>query len=117
MDQEFVKHELSVSNQTIVDWYNYCREVCMCILEKDSEPIGGKEFIVEIDESNFGKRKYHKGRHVERQWVFWFLVALKEYSKKCFFSTVEDRSKNTLLKLIQENIKAGTTVISDYWKT
>jgi len=27
VDQEFVKHELSINNQTIVDWYNYCREV------------------------------------------------------------------------------------------
>ncbi|XP_076082558.1 uncharacterized protein LOC143053655 [Mytilus galloprovincialis] len=70
IDQEFVKHQLSICNQTIVDWYNYCREVCIEILEIDSEKIGGENVIVEIDESKFGKRKYHKGRRVEGQWVF-----------------------------------------------
>jgi hypothetical protein len=56
VDQEFVKHELSISNQTIVDWYNYCHEVCVSILEKASELIGGQGVVVEIDESKFGKR-------------------------------------------------------------
>lgn len=113
VDQEFVKHELSISNQTIVDWYNYCREVCTTVLQIDSEKIGGEGVVVEIDESKFGKRKYHKGRHVEGQWVF---GGIERDSKKCFFSTVEDRSKNTLLQIIKDNIKPGTTVISDYWK-
>jgi transposase-like protein len=108
-----VKHELSISNQTIVDWYNYCREVCVSILEKVSELIGGQGVVVEIDESKFGKRKYHKGRHVERQWVF---GGIARESKRCFFATVDDRSQRTLLQIIKDNIKPGTTIISDYWK-
>ena len=36
----------------------------------DSEPIGGLDKIVEIDESKFGKRKYNKGRKVDGVWVF-----------------------------------------------
>ena len=35
-----------------------------------SEPLGGIGEIVEIDESKFGKRKYHRGHRVEGQWVF-----------------------------------------------
>ncbi|KCZ80452.1 hypothetical protein H312_02128 [Anncaliia algerae PRA339] len=34
------------------------------------EPLGGKNIIVEIDESKFGKVKYHKGHRVEGVWVF-----------------------------------------------
>ncbi|CAC5405116.1 unnamed protein product [Mytilus coruscus] len=113
IDQEFVKHELSICNQTIVDWYNYCREVCIEILKIDSEKIGGDSVIVEIDESKFGKRKYHKGRQVEGQWVF---GGIERDSKKSFFATVENRTKETLLKLIKDNIKPGTTIISDCWK-
>ncbi|CAC5426638.1 unnamed protein product [Mytilus coruscus] len=113
IDQEFVKHELSICNQTIVDWYNYCREVCIEILKTDSEKIGGDSVIVEIDESKFGKRKYHKGRQVEGQWVF---GGIERDSKKSFFATVENRTKETLLKLIKDNIKPGTTIISDCWK-
>ena len=69
-DQQFVLHELEISHTTLVDWYNFCREVCITILEKCSRKIGGVGRVVEIDESKFGKRKYHKGRRVDGVWVF-----------------------------------------------
>ncbi len=53
------------SNHTTVDWYNFCREVCSEILIEDSEIIGGPGRVVEIDESKFGKRKYHRGKKVD----------------------------------------------------
>ena len=38
----FVQSELRTgSNSAIVDWYNFVREVCVCVLELDSEKIGG----------------------------------------------------------------------------
>ena len=43
-------------------WYNFCREVCATIIEEESTQVGGVGEVVEIDESKFGKRKYHKGR-------------------------------------------------------
>ena len=39
-------------------------------LFENSEKLGGEGKIVQIDESKFGKRKYHRGHHVEGQWVF-----------------------------------------------
>ena len=68
--EDVVIHELGISNKTIVDWYNFCREVCETILESDSKQIGGVGHIVEIDESKFGKRKYHRGKRVDGVWVF-----------------------------------------------
>ena len=65
-----MKHELGISNQTTVDWYNFSRELCSCILEKDNEKVGGLSIVVEIDESKFDKRQHHRGHHVEGQWVF-----------------------------------------------
>ena len=44
------KFELEVgSKHTIVDYYNFCREVCVEILTKNCERIGGVNKIVEID--------------------------------------------------------------------
>jgi len=68
--QEFVLHETGISNRTMVDFYNFFREVCSVILQEHSEPIGGPGKIVEIDESKFGKRKHNRGRRVDGVWVF-----------------------------------------------
>lgn len=69
-NEQFVKRELRISsNSTIVDWFNFARDVCVVLLEKDSQPIGGPGKVVEIDESKFGKRKCHKGRLVDGVWV------------------------------------------------
>ena len=53
------RKEISCSNHTTVDWYNFCREVCVEIVAAERGQIGGPGKIVEIDESKFGKRKYH----------------------------------------------------------
>lgn len=112
-DQEFVKHELEISHTTIVDWYNFSREICICILEKFSQKIGGANKVVEIDESKFGKRKYHRGRRVDGVWVF---GGIERDTKHCFFQCVADRTADTLIEIIKDNILPGTTIISDCWK-
>lgn len=35
----------------------------------DNAQIGGNDVVVEIDESKFGKVKYHRGRRVEGVWI------------------------------------------------
>ena len=49
-----------MEKHTIVDWYDFARLVCLKILEQDSEQIVGVGTEVEIGESKFGKRKYHR---------------------------------------------------------
>lgn len=60
-----VMRELQLANKTVIDWFNFCREVCTEILLGSTEQIGGEGKIVEIDESKFGKRKYNRGKHVD----------------------------------------------------
>ena len=114
--QEIVIHELQISHTTVVDFYNFCREVCSIVLERDSEPIGGPGKIVEIDESKFGKRKYNRGKRVDGCWVFGG-IERDSNPPKCFFCTVTDRSAQTLIPLIKRWILPGTTVVSDCWKS
>ena len=112
-EKEFVKHELGISRTTFVDWYHFSREVCISILEKFSQRIGGPGKVVEIDESKFGKRKYHKGRRVDGVWVF---GGIERETKNCFFKCVPDRTANTLISINKEHILPGTTIYSDCWK-
>ncbi|GFT39876.1 mitotic-spindle organizing protein 2A [Trichonephila clavipes] len=109
----FVVNDLKVNKNTVVDWYMFCREVCMLACVKESEKLGGVGEIVEIDESLFGKMKYGKGRRVNGKWVF---GGVQSESNKCFFRVVESRTKEELLKVIHEWILPGTTIISDCWK-
>ena len=110
-----VLHETRLNERTVVDFFNFCREVCSVVLEEQSEPIGGPGKVVEIDESKFGKRKYNRGKRVDGVWVFGGIERDSE-TPKCFFTVVEDRSAKTLIPLIKRWILPGTTILSDCWK-
>jgi hypothetical protein len=59
-------------SRIIIDWFNICREVCMISIDdkyKSRGKIGGPGHVVEIDECKIGRRKYHRGRIVEGNWI------------------------------------------------
>ena len=103
-----------LSIEKILDWYNYCREVCADrIMNHYAGPIGGPGTTVGIDESKFGKMKYHRGRPIEGKWVF---GGICRETKACFLVPVERRDRDTLLPIIRAHILPGTRVMSDLWK-
>ena len=91
----------------------FAREVCRAIIKPEKEQIGGVGKEIVIDESKFGKRKYHRGKRVDGVWVF---GGIERESKKCFFEIVEDRSANTLIPIIKRYVKPGSIILSDCWK-
>ena len=122
MDKSFsialVKREVEICGKTIVDWSSFCREVCIDFSVKcGAQKIGGIKITVEIDESKFGKTKKvkgHKGRWNQGQWVF---GGICRETNEFFMVPVENRKQSTLLKIIKERIRPGTTIISDCWKS
>jgi hypothetical protein len=52
--------------------------------------------VVEIDESKFFHRKYHRG-----QWRHWVFGGIERNTRKCFLVEVPDRTAETLSNLIQ----------------
>ena len=111
--QNQIKRELGSGSSTAVDWESFCREVCEVKLMESSERIGGNGKVVQIDESKFGKRKYHRGHYVEGQWVF---GGIENDSRKCFLVAVDKRDEETLIPIIQRWLKPGTIIVSDCWK-
>ena len=103
----------SKSSKTTSDWYNFCRDVCResLLLQQDGM-IGGPGKVVEIDESAFSKRKYHRGALRRTHWVF---GGVERGTNKCFFVSVRRRNKRTLWPLIFRHIAPGTKIISDGW--
>ena len=86
--------------------------------EEQGELLGGEGVIVEIDESKFGKMKYHKGLKRDGLWVFG-AVERNEYgsSKKMRAITVCDRSEKILGHYIKKWIKPGSIIYSDKWRS
>jgi len=70
---------------------------------------GGEGKVVEIDESTFGKRKYHRGHYVKALWVS---GGVERVTGRTFLVAVLDRSANTLTGLIKQWILPGITIIS-----
>ncbi|XP_011302184.1 uncharacterized protein [Fopius arisanus] len=112
--QEFLKFELAISSNTVVDWSNYVREVLIDWCEEHSVLLGGSGKIVEIVETNVGHRKYNRGAVAEEKWFF---GAFERDSKSHAVKVVEDRSPDTLLDIIKKWIRPGTTIISDHSKS
>ena len=97
LDQAHIKQELGLAKSTGVDWDSFCREVCEFTLLESRGRLGGEEKIVQIDESKFGKRKYHRGHHVEGQWVF---GGIEKNSRKSKLSPVRSIGDNDFLRVI-----------------
>ena len=113
LKQTQIRKEIGCSRQSSVDWGMFCGETCEVLVYMESEAIGGRGKRVQIDESKFGKPKYHRVHKVEGQWVF---GGIEEDSRKCFMVAVEKRDRETLLPLIEKWILPGTTIVSDSWK-
>uniref|UniRef100_A0A0G4FPV6 ISXO2-like transposase domain-containing protein n=1 Tax=Chromera velia CCMP2878 TaxID=1169474 RepID=A0A0G4FPV6_9ALVE len=78
------------------------------------EKIGGPDVIVEVDESKFGKRKFHRGHRVEGVWV---VGGVERTLEKRFFAVpVPDRSAETLYKVLKKHIHPESILYSDCWK-
>lgn len=110
--QLYCEENFGLSANTIVDWKTFCGEVCQDWVQ-NQPAIGGPGVIVEIDESKFGKRKYHRGKSVTGIWVF---GGIERESKKRFIVEVDKRDETTLLPLCLKYIKPGSIVYSDCWK-
>ncbi|KAG0435961.1 hypothetical protein DMUE_4456 [Dictyocoela muelleri] len=76
--------------------------------------IGGPYIIVEIDESNFGKRKYNRGRLVEGVWVSGAVERLGR--RQIFLYAIEKRDAEGLNSVITSSIKRDYHIYSDMWR-
>ncbi len=58
-----------MGNNATVKWFYEHQEACIGWLLSKDDKIGSKGIIVEIDESKFGRQKYHHGHRVDGSWV------------------------------------------------
>ena len=83
------------------------RDVCAQHFISNPVRIGGPGIEVEIDESKFGRRKYNRGRWQEGHWVF---GGIERITGNSFLVEVQKRDAATLIPLIQQYIRPGSTI-------
>ena len=67
-----VERQVQIDEKTIIQMFQYLRDVCSTKLLSTPVELGGPGVIVQIDESLFNhKSKYNRGRRASKeQWVF-----------------------------------------------
>nr|XP_047137995.1 uncharacterized protein LOC124814389 [Hydra vulgaris] len=105
----------SVRDGSFFSETNFCRDVCEVDLETNPSVIGGinadgTPIVVEIDESKFFHRKYHRGQWRPGHWVF---GGIEKESRKCFLVEVPDQTAVTLQNCILQFILSGSHIVSD----
>jgi hypothetical protein len=113
------------AENTVAIFFQFLREVCVADLINRGahNRIGGYGIVVEIDESKYGKRKYHRGHQVEGNWVFGAIERLYDHAKQKYFAgrfillVVENRERETLSRIIRAFIEPGLFIISDCHKS
>ncbi|CAF2047827.1 unnamed protein product [Rotaria magnacalcarata] len=110
---KFLKRNVNIlGDATIVDWKNFKHDLCVEYFIQHPTIIGGIGHIVEIDESAWTKRKYHRGRQIDNQWVF---GGIDRDTRECFAGLVDRRDAATLIPIIYGFVMPGTTIYSDQW--
>lgn len=109
----FISSELEMSSRTVVDWQNFCHEVCALDCVRNGDVLGGNGKVIEIDECLFAKRKFHRGKKVVGKWVF---RGVERGTNKCFMEVVPKRTK-AVLRVLRKYVLPGTTIISDCFKS
>ena len=108
-----VSEMLQININTISRYYKLMRKACSNYVDSEKTKIGGKGYIVEIDETCFASKKYGRGRDLNQVWIF---GGICRETKDIFAIIVDERNKKTLWHQILKHIKAGTIIYSDQWK-
>lgn len=105
----------TVSKSTIAASFFRIREVIFLHMTTKTytTKMGGPGKIIEVDETRIGHRKFERGRLVHGRWLLG-LIERGENEFRCF--EVDTRDKDTLAKIILDNVVKGSTVHTDGWR-
>lgn len=103
------------SKPTITAYLKFFRQLVCDSLDFEDIVIGGDNVIVEIDESKFGKNKYHRGHSVNGAWILGGVERTPE--RKMFLCEVKDRTEETLLSIIRTHVNPGSIIMTDCFRS
>ena len=101
-----------VSVKSIIQWYNYFRDICTCYFSNNIVRFN-RNSVVHIDETAVGgKRKYARGRVSDTK-IRWLFGIINKDDHKAYVEFVRKRDFLNIIPLITRHIEPGTTIHSD----
>lgn len=108
-------YELSLDEETVMEWFKRFREIAGAFTEnRINRQIGSTNDIIEIDECQIGRRKFHRGRRPREVWLFGAVVR-GSVPLRLVIESVRKRNRATLIPIIRDRVAAGATIVSDGW--
>ena len=101
-----------VSKKSILQWYNYYRDVMTTYLVQNPVEFS-RHCTIHVDETAIGgKRKYQRGRipSVQTRWLFGMVCSVHH---KFYGEFIEDKSHQSIIPLISRHIQRGAVIHSD----
>jgi transposase len=112
--QKVISKELDISRNTITAWQQKFTLIAVKEFDRKNFVLGGRNSVVEVDESLFIKVKHHKGKDLVRPQV-WVFGLYERDSKRILFIVVPKRDASTLLNLIYQHVAPNSVIFSDCW--
>jgi transposase-like protein len=112
--QRSIETITSCDSKSVQAFHEHFRQLVGSALREEDCIVGGDGIIVEVDESKFSKRKYHRGHAVDGAWILGGVERTAE--KRIFLVQVPDRSASTLLNILAEHIRPRSIVMTDLWR-
>ena len=118
-DGEDSESSTKLSSRSIIKYFKlFCEIVIdhMISTFKSTKKINDPGCTVEIDESQFDKRKYNRGTILGRRFA-WIHGGVCRETGEMFLVQCKNnkRDKATLLSIIIASVEKGTTIYTDGW--
>ncbi|XP_049775410.1 uncharacterized protein LOC126162763 [Schistocerca cancellata] len=105
-----LKRITGFTSLTVGNWTSACRETCISWASNPARRVGGQGTVVEVAEAKFGEKRYSLGRKKD---VCWVIGGIQRGSSKIFLVHVDKQGKETLRRVLSENVLPGTSVINN----
>ena len=93
-----------VSETTVVQWYNYFRDIMLTYLARNPIRFNGAINVLHVDETAIGgKRKYHRGAF--RKEPHWLFRIVDKINHKILLHFLENKDKLTILPIIYQHVQ------------
>lgn len=105
---------LGIYDNSVTNYLKKARKMVERQYYNSLEMIGGPGIVVEVDESKFGKRKYHRGHRVNGCWALGMVERTPE--RRIIIIVVPDRKADTLITIMKKYIHPESVIYSDCWR-